>query len=271
MKRTRSASSFRGQGGSEDSMVSNAHRLPAREGRRHMSLVGAGLALAVALVISLAASGPARAAECWTFSACTGSAQWERMLAHARFNEGNLYRAASDQEYARGNWPAGNLYRAAADQKFNAAALHSIAMDNNNNRGIFLAGNTNNAPNVMNPSIVCVPEDGDPCTASHTRTWHCDTAVHHPTDPDGFGVGRPNTYACEWQRTWVRVCDRHADGRKVLVAWESQFSPGFWWHMWAPPASQGCLQAGALPTQGLIMQYEVCVQNQGCSAPRKVH
>lgn len=121
-------------------MVGSAHWLPSSKGRLPKLLLGAALAFVAAVVVSLAASGQAKAAECMSWTECYNNSQWERMIATQRFNEGVLYKKAADQEFARGNASAAVLYKTASDQKFNEASWHSLARDQLINRGIFLAG-----------------------------------------------------------------------------------------------------------------------------------
>ena len=96
---------------------------------------------------------------------------------------------------------------------------------------------------------------------------HCDTAIHHPTDPDAFGSGRPNSYACEWFNHWFRVCDRSVDGHRVFAVYRPQFARTRWFATGAAP-SQGCHTQGTGPSDGNIIEYTVCVEHEGCPKPR---
>jgi len=118
-------------------MVSNTHCAPVGARTRRF-LATTGLALMAALAISLVATTQAKA-ECNSVEECDGAANWERMLAGARFQEAVLYHQAADQEAARGNWGPAFLYRAAADQKQYEAALHNIAKANAEQRYTFFA------------------------------------------------------------------------------------------------------------------------------------
>jgi hypothetical protein len=119
-------------------MLGNAHRMPG--GALQRSLLRAALALAIAILVSLLAHAKAEAADCMSWDACYGSAQWEKMIANQRFNEGVFYGKAADQAAARGDTAAANLYRAASTQKLNEAQLHNIAFDQLIDRGMFIAG-----------------------------------------------------------------------------------------------------------------------------------
>jgi hypothetical protein len=111
-----------------------------------------------------------------------------------------------------------------------------------------------------------------PAQANH-EMGHCDTAVHHPSDPDAFGSGAPNSYACEWWNRWIRVCDRHVDGHRVRAWYNGNLDrPGVdgpWATGWAP--SGGCLTSGTSYGAGVITRYRVCVEAEGCSAWRGPH
>lgn len=106
-----------------------------------------------------------------------------------------------------------------------------------------------------------------PAQAEH-QYGHCDTAIHHPSDPDAFGSGYPNSYACEWWNRYIRVCDRHVDGHRVRAHFHGQFSrDSISFTGWAP--SQGCITQGTAYGPGNIVDYRVCVEYEGCSAWRK--
>lgn len=102
-------------------------------------------------------------------------------------------------------------------------------------------------------------------TAAEVGDGYCETSIHHPSDPDAFGSGSPNSYACEKWNYRVRACDRHVDGHQVWAGYEMEFAPGFYWTTAAAP-SGGCVTQGAA---GNILRYRVCVTNEGCSAFRR--
>jgi hypothetical protein len=106
-----------------------------------------------------------------------------------------------------------------------------------------------------------------PAEADH-KWGHCDTVIHHPSDPDRLGSGRPNSYACEWWNNWIKVCDRHVDGNRVRAWVEGQFAPGRPRPTgWAP--SRSCHAEGTSYGTGNIIRYRVCVEDQGCSRWRR--
>jgi hypothetical protein len=253
------------------------------------------LILVAVMALMLAWSGQARGAQCGTPTDCSNAANWQNALAQDYNNKGLWYQAAASSDFANaanwhnksvgaflsGNGSAASLYQAVANNYahdaatnskasgdyFAKAKLTSAAAKVNADRAALLSAmpelGSSASPEVVG-SPVCVPEDGDICTASIPKnTWKCETAVHHPSDPDALGSGKPNSYACSWNHgNWLRVCDRDRDGHKVAVIYKPEFDPQ-WYHMWADP---GCTQAGAGGgTVGMAITYRVCVQTEGCS------
>jgi len=232
-----------------------------------------GLVLAVAFAVSAAMATRAEAAECMTAQACFDKAASQRAAARDFFNQGVWFREYSKQyfvlaeeynriarfAFAAGNPQAGWAKAAAddfstkavenanaADERFRQAAFTSAAADASFERGLLIG-------------------DGSLAIASSSGGF-CDTALHHPSDPDAFGSGAPNSYACVRNKHWIRVCDRHVDGNRVRAWFNSNIDrpavDGPWATQWAP--SQGCVTHN-VGLKGNIMRYRVCVENQGCS------
>ena len=125
-----------------------------RAGAGHATrmLLGAGLALGLALLVGLVAAGKAQAADCMSETACVNQAKLQYLTATQRQNESNLYRAASTQQGQKGNWGAAYMYAVAADQKANEAGLLKIAAQNSYQRALFFGHPQGGEDNPATPS-----------------------------------------------------------------------------------------------------------------------
>jgi hypothetical protein len=177
----------------------------------------------------------------------------QRELAEQKFREGVFYQHAAAQERMRGNTVAYFLYTVAANQRFQEAQFLNAASDSNYRRFIELSEG----------------EVEQIATAAQHSPSHCDTKVHHRSDPDTFGSGRPNTLACEWNNHWIAACDRHVDGHRVRAWFVGSFTQqyGAYPAGWAP--SRSCHSQGIAYAHGNILRYRVCVEEEGCSPWRE--
>ena len=171
------------------------------------------LALALALLVSLAGRATAQAADCMSYDSCVASAQWERMLANQRFSEGVFYGKAADQAAARGDTAAANLYRAASNQKFKEAQLHSIAVDQLTDRALFLGGGFVSGGYVDGSDGV-VPGtcgSGDTCTVGAPKQCTNGPKVfHYEPTVKGHVVYRA-AISIKWCWRGASIVSRHSD------------------------------------------------------------
>jgi hypothetical protein len=81
--------------------------------------------------------------------------------------------------------------------------------------------------------------------------------VVHPSDPS-YGYVRPSDQQTYW------ACDLHVDGHRARLHFRNEFmSPGnYLTSYWAP--SQGCTAPAR--SWGWIVEFRICVENEGCSA-----
>jgi hypothetical protein len=249
----------------------------------------AALSLVAIFVVMLAGSRAARAADCMSASACSDAAVWQQAVAEDSNNKAAWFRATSKQNfiYAKqwgdkatfafyaGDATAATWYKAIADDYSRKSVADAKAADN-------YAAQAQSYVNASQDSINrseffgILGEGSDLSIASNGPK--CEHTIHHKTDPDAFGSGRPNSYGCEYWDTHVRACDRDKDGHRVKTEWVGALDQaGHWfppeggedhpWSTdWAP--SGGCTEAGTFAS-GALIKIRVCVEQEKCSAWRR--
>ena len=250
----------------------------------------AALSLAAIFVVMLAGSRTARAAECMSATACSDAAVWQQAIADDSNRKSVWFRATSKQNFINayewnqkatfafhaGDANAAAVYKAIADDYARKSVADAKAADN-------YAAQAQSFVNASQDSINrseffgVLGEGSDLSIASDGRK--CEHTIHHPSDPDRFGSGKPNSYGCEYWDTVVRACDRDKDGHRVKTEWvgglDGAHHPWFppeggddhpWATDWAP--SGGCTEAGTYAS-GALIKIRVCVEKEGCSAWRR--
>jgi hypothetical protein len=150
-------------------MNQNTFRLGGGAVGWRRTMLRAGLALAIAVLISLSGRAAAQAADCMSFDACFFTAEAHKAAATQAFGAAVFYSAAADQAAARGDSGAAFLYRTAANQKANETQLHNIARGQALDRAFFFSGGLVDGgvyggdPGQAPGS--CNPQGGDACAA----------------------------------------------------------------------------------------------------------
>ena len=273
-----------------ETMFANTICRPRLTGRMSRSIRMAGLVLAAAFMLSLTGAGQARAADCMSASACSDAAVWQQAIASDSNNKAAWFRATSKQNFINayewgqkaifafhaGDGTAAVWYKAIADDYSRKSVADAKAADQ-------YAAQTLSYFNASQDSLNrseffgALSEPADLSTAS-ANGRKCEHTIHHPSDPDRFGSGKPNSYGCEYWDTVVRACDRDKDGHRVKTEWVGALDyPGHWFppeggddHPWATDwaPSGGCTEAGTYAS-GALIKIRVCVEKEGCSAWRR--
>jgi hypothetical protein len=260
------------------------NQLLSGAGRRQRWVVRAGLALAAAFVLSLSTSAQAQA-ECMSAKACSDAAVWQQALAGDSGNKSTWFRATSKQNFINayewgqkatfafhaGDGTAAVWYKAIADDYSRKSVADAKAADDYAAQAQFYWAASQDSLN-RSEFFGVLGEGSDLSIASNGRK--CEHTIHHPSDPDAFGSGKPNSYGCEYWNNYVKACDRHVDGHRVRVEWVGNldqaylyFPPdGPWSTDWAP--SQGCVDQ-SIGGSGIVIKFRVCVEHEGCSAWRR--
>jgi hypothetical protein len=212
-------------------------------------------------------------------SACSAAAAWQQAVADDSNNKANWFRATSRQNFInakewgdKADWAfrsgdavAAPWYKAIADDYARKSVADAKAADS-------YAAQTqsywNASQDSLNRSEFFGASDWQIAMPNGRK---CEHAVHHPSDPDAFGSGSPNSYGCEYWNTRVRACDRDVDGHQVRLQWVGSLDraggivdpEGSWYTDWAP--SQGCVDEGSPAASGALIKIRVCVEKEGCS------
>jgi hypothetical protein len=263
--------------------------LPASTGRGMKSIRLLALLLVAAFAVSLTASSHARAAECMSATACSDAAVWQQAIADDSNNKSAWFRATSKQNFINayewgqkatfafyaGDGTAAAWYKAIADDYSRKSVADAKAA---NDYAAQAQSYVNASQDSINRSefFGALGEGSDLSIASDGRK--CEHTIHHRTDPDPFGSGKPNTYGCEYWNTQVRACDRDVDGHRVKLEWVGNLDyAGHWfppeggedhpWSTaWAP--SRGCVDQG-IGGGSTVLKFRVCVEHEKCSAWRR--
>lgn len=243
------------------------------------------LVLAVIGVL-MAASSQAKAADCISSKACSDAAVWQQAIADDFSNKATWSRATSKQNFINafewnqkatfafyaGDATAAAWYKGLADDYSRKSVADAKAADDYAAQVQYY---WNASQDSLNRSefFGVLGEGSDLSIASDGRK--CEHTIHHPSDPDPFGSGKPNSYGCEYWNTRVKACDRDVDGHRVRLQWVGSLDraggivdpEGSWFTDWAP--SQGCVDEGSPAASGPLIKIRVCVENEGCSAWRR--
>jgi hypothetical protein len=241
--------------------------------------------LAAVFAISLTASSRAQAADCMSAGACSDAAVWQQAIADDSANKATWFRATSKQNFINayewgqkatfafhaGDGTAAAWYKAIADDYSRKSIADSKAADSYSAQALSYFNASQDSLN-RSEFFGVLGEGSDLSIASDGRK--CEHAIHHKSDPDPFGSGKPNTYGCEYWDTQVRACDRDVDGHRVRLDWVGSLDGAYFWFPpepywstdWAP--SRGCVDQG-IGASGTVIKFRVCVEHEGCSAWRR--
>jgi hypothetical protein len=263
-------------------MVRSTQQLAApRSARLWHSFVLGGLLLAVAFLLSLTATAKAQAADCMSARACSDAASWQNAVADDYSNKSTWFRATSRQNFINakewgdkatfafyaGDGTAAAWYKAIADDYSRKSVADGKAADDYAAQAQFYRAVAQDS--ISRSEFFGVLGEA-PAFEVVKDGRKCEHTIHHPSDPDAFGSGKPNSFGCEYWNNWIKVCDRHVDGHRVRVEWLGDLDrPGVdgpWSTDWAP--SQGCLDQ-SIGASGIVIKFRVCVENEGCSAWRR--
>jgi hypothetical protein len=234
--------------------------------------------------IWLAGSSQAKADDCMSAKACSDAAIWQQAVVGDLSNKAAWFRATSRQNFIdakqwgdkatyafyAGNATAAAWYKGIADDYARKSVADSKAADS-------YAAQAQSYWNASQESLARSEffGAGSDYEIASANGRKCEHTVHHPSDPDAFGSGKPNSYGCEYWNTWVRACDRDVDGHRVRVQWVGGLDragglvdpEGSWYTDWAP--SQGCVDDGTPAYSAPLIKLRVCVEQEGCSPWRR--
>jgi hypothetical protein len=243
-----------------------------------------------AFAVSLAGSSKAKAADCMSASACSDAAVWQQAIADDSNNKSRWFRATSTQNFINAyQWNQKATFAFYAGDA-NAAAVYKAIADDYSRKSVADA-KAADAYAAQAQSYVNASQDslnrseffgalgeGSDLSIASSNGPKCEHTIHHKTDPDAFGSGKPNSYGCEYWDTHVRACDRDVDGHRVKLEWVGSLDYGGHWfppeggddHPWATDwaPSRGCTEAGTWAS-GTLIKIRVCVEKEGCSAWRR--
>jgi hypothetical protein len=249
----------------------------------------AALSLVAIFAVMLAGTRTAQAADCMSATACSDAAVWQQAFAEDSNNKAAWFRATSKQNfiYAKewgdkatfafyaGNATAAAWYKGLADDYSRKSVADAKAADSYAAQALSYFSASQDSIN-RSEFFGILGEGSNLSIASNGPK--CEHAIHHRTDPDAFGSGRPNSYGCEYWDTHVRACDRDKDGHRVKTEWVGALDyPGHWFppeggeeHPWATDwaPSGDCTEAGTYAS-GALIKIRVCVEKEGCSPWRR--
>lgn len=268
-------------------MISITHRRSSFTMARAVRV--AALSLFATCVVMLAGSRAAHAADCMSASACSDAAVWQQAVADDSNSKATWFRATSRQNFINakewgdkatfafyaGDATAAAWYKAIVDDYARKSVADAKAADNYSAQVLSYVNASQDSIN-RSEFFGVLNEGSDLSIASDGRK--CEHTIHHKTDPDPFGSGKPNTYGCEYWNNFVRACDRDVDGHRVKVEWVGNLDyAGHWfppeggedhpWGTdWAP--SRGCVDQG-IGGSGIVMKFRVCVEQEKCTPWRR--